>query len=162
MRRVAVLFCVALGACNPQADRERPDRAVVRQTLDSTLREHARLIVAEDVDGIVAQYTPDAVVRSNHTEPLRGRDAIRAFIAGMLASGTFDNVEYETESLAVYGDSAWHIVTYRVGGRVGNQSVADSGSAFVLWTRENGGAWRIKDDILNSRIPLTASPTASR
>jgi hypothetical protein len=44
---------------------------------------------------------------------------------------------------------------------MGQQHLADSGSAFILWARDGRGHWRILHDILNSRVPV-ASPTPSR
>lgn len=129
------------------------DVGATRGVFDSLLVLHAEHIVRQDLNGLLANYTADAVVRSNHAEPLRGHPAIRSFAEGMFASMNFHTLSYHTEGLAVYGDSAWQIVTYGLTGASGSQTVADSGSAYLLWTRD-GGRWRIKDDILNSRLPL--------
>ena len=153
-RLAVVALSLLVGCRSPKPT----DTGSVQESLDSTLREHARLAIARNVDGIVAQYTPDAVVRSNHVAPLRGHAAIRAFITQMMGTLTFDSLSYHTEHLAVYRDSAWHIVNYRFAGAMGGQAIGDSGSAFLLWTRDSSGAWRIKDDILNSQVPLTAPP----
>lgn len=75
------------------------------------------------------------------------------FFAGADIAG----LRYQTEDLAVYGDSAWHIATYRGTIRAAGQpDVEERGSLFVLWTRDAGGTWRIKTDILNSHVPLPA------
>jgi ketosteroid isomerase-like protein len=116
------------------------------------------MIIAGNVDAIMNQYTPDAVVRSNHAQPLRGQAAIRPFVQNMLAAVAFQSLTYETEDLAVHGDSAWHVVNYGLRGTMGNQPMADSGGAYILWTRDSAGSWRIKHDILNSRLPLLPAP----
>jgi ketosteroid isomerase-like protein len=154
-RNAAVLALVVLLGCSSGTP---TNWSGTRLVLDSLLQEHSRHITTGDIAGIVNQYTPDAVVRSNHAAPLRGHEAIRSFVEGMLASMSFHTLTYHTEGLAVHGDSAWHIVTFGLTGTMGNQSIADSGSAFVLWTRDRVGAWRIRDDILNSRLPLPAPP----
>lgn len=156
---LAVFLLLVLAACTSG---QSPDVAEIRRTLDSRLQEHSRLIIAGDIAGIMHQYTPDAVVRANHAGPLRGHAAIRSFIEGMLASMAFHSLTYHTEDLAVYGDSAWHVVSYGFTGAMGGQAMADSGSAYILWTRDNEGVWRVKHDILNSRLPLPSPPTTSR
>lgn len=137
------------------------DVVATRRALDSILQVHSRLIIAGDIAGIVDHYTPDAVVRSNHAEPLHGHAAIQAFVEGMLANLAFHSLTYRTEDLAVYGDSAWHVVTYAFTGAMGGQAMADTGSAYILWTRGTEGVWRVKHDILNSRLPLPSSPPPS-
>jgi ketosteroid isomerase-like protein len=158
-RNAAVLALVALTGCSSATPTSRSDTRLV---FDSLLQEHSRHITGGDIAGIVNQYTPDAVVRSNHAAPLHGHEAIRSFVEGMLATVTFHTLTYHTEGLAVHGDSAWHIVTFGLTGTRGNESIADSGSAFVLWTRDRVGAWRIRDDILNSRLPLPTPPATER
>ena len=157
---VAVLALpILLNACS----RSRPTNlAETRHTLDSLLTDHGRQIIAGDIAGIVERYAPDAVVRSNHAEPLRGQPAIRSFVEGMLTNMTFRSLTYRTEALAVYGDSAWHIATYGLTGAMANEPIADSGSVYFLWIRDSGGEWRVKDDILNSRLPLPPPPSVSR
>jgi uncharacterized protein (TIGR02246 family) len=130
------------------------DRAAVQAVLDSTLAAHGRFAIAKNVDSLLTHYTPDAVVRSNHSAPLRGEAAVRPFIGAFLADVAFSELTYRTEQLAVYGDSAWHIVNFRFAATVGGQPMADSGGAFMLWTRGTDGQWRIKEDILNSYVPL--------
>lgn len=154
-----VLPLLVLVGCLPGRS---TDVAQVRLSLDSITQEHSRLIIAGDIEGIVNQYTPDAVVRANHAEPLRGHSAIRASLESTLANVSFHTLTYQTEDLAVYGDSAWHVVTCGFTGAAGGQAVADSGSAYILWTRGTDGAWRVKHDILNSRLPLPSPPAPTR
>lgn len=160
LRAGLLLPLLVLASCAPEGP---VDVAATRAAVDSLLRTHSRLIVSGDVEGIVNQYTPDAVVRSNHAEPLRGHAAIRSFVQNMLQSVAVQSLTYETEDLAVQGDSAWHVVTFGLRGTIGNQPMADSGGAYILWTRDTVGVWRIKHDILNSRLPLPPlQPSSSR
>lgn len=155
LRHGPLLPLLLLIGCAPE---KRADVADTRTVLDSLLRTHGSLIVAENLEGVMEQYTPDAVVRSNHAVPLRGHAAIRPFVQGMFANVDFQSLTYETEDLAVYGDSAWHVVNYGLRATAGNQPMADSGAAYILWTRDATGAWRIKHDILNSRLPVAPPP----
>jgi uncharacterized protein (TIGR02246 family) len=152
---IVLLPAVVLTSCRPDPSTNAAD---TRRALESILEEHSRLIIAGDVAGILGQYTADAVVRSNHAEPLRGHAAIQAFVESMVANVSIHTLTYQTEDLAVYGDSAWHVASYGLTGAMGTQAMADSGSVYILWTRGADGTWRVKHDILNSRLPLPPPP----
>ncbi len=152
-------FCIPLWLAIPMLSCQ-PSQVDVRATqavLDSLLVLHAEHIVHEDIDALLANYTDDVVVRANHTEPIRGQADLRAFLAQLLDLLDVRALTYQTESLAVYGDSAWHVITYRWTTQLPDQPEQDDhGSAIVLWTRDASGAWQIKHDILNSSVPLPA------
>ena len=156
--RIAPLF-VSLGLAVPMLSCQ-PPQADVNATqiiLDSLLVLHAEHIVHEDLDAVVANYTDDAVVRVNYAEPIRGQAAIRAFLAQLFDILDVRALTYQTEGLAVYGDSAWHVLAYRWTTQLPDQpEQQDHGSAMALWTRDGSGVWRIKQDILNSSVPLPA------
>lgn len=155
----ACLIGITLLGCQRSA---RIDVGATQLVLDSLLVVHARHIIREELDSLLDHYTDDAVVRSNHAVPLRGRTAIRSFIEVMFAQAEFHTLTYSTEALAVYGDSAWHILNYGLTGTMGGQPIADTGSAYALWSRDSQGTWRIKDDVLNSHLPLPQAPTTGR
>lgn len=148
-----VSLAVVLTSCASPAP---PDLAAVRSRLDSTLAHHAELFKAKDVAGLMAAYSDAPVVYSDHVLPVRGRPALETFLQAFTHGGEVHSLEYRTEELAVHGDSAWQILSYRV--RVtptgSDQVVADSGSGFALWVRDSGGVWRIHRDIFNSSVGL--------
>lgn len=131
------------------------DVGEIQTVLDSILASHAELIVDEDVEALLAHYTDDVVVRANHTEPLRGHDGVRAYVTQLFDAVDIRSLSYETEDLAVHGDSVWHIVTYQMTIQApGQPDLRERGSAIALWTRDEDGIWRIKHDILNSSVPM--------
>ena len=152
-----VAIVVILMACaepSPSSD------ASARTTIDSLLAHHAELFRGKDVPGLLAAYTDSPVVYSNHAPPVRGRGALERFLAAFTHGGDIQSLTYTTEELAVHGDSAWQIISYRVAVQpMGSTAVvADSGAGFALWLRDATGAWRIHRDILNSSVPLPSSP----
>ena len=115
-------------------------------------------LVHEDIDGLLANYTEDAVVRANYMAPLRGHAGLRGFLTQLVAVLDIPSLSYHTEGLAIYGDSAWHIVTYQMTSQLAGQpQQSDHGSAIALWVRDASGAWRIQHDIVNSSVPLPVS-----
>jgi len=147
---------VALGTALLISCKPAPDPADVQRVLDSLLRDHARLFVAGQADSLLAVYTDDPVVYSNHAPPVRGRTDLRVFLEAFTSAGDVRSLEYQTRELAVSGDSAWQIVTYRVSfvPTGATEAVADSGTGFALWLRRPDNVWLIHRDIFNSSVPL--------
>ena len=139
----------------------QPATPVTSAVFDSLLALHAQHAIAEDLDGVVNGYTEDAVVRSNHMEPLRGRDALRSFFTGLFGSVNVRSLTYRIDKVATYGDSAWLVGTYELSVEVpGAPLQSDHGSVFALWVRDSAGVWRIHDDVVNSSVPLPGPPPA--
>lgn len=156
--RMRTYFLIAGVVCAASCQRTaEANPAAVRPILDSLLALHGQNAVKKNVDGMLAAYTEDAVVRSNHMEPLRGHAALRDFFTGLFTATEVQSLTYRTEGLAVYGDSAWQIVTYDLSlGAPGQPAQTDHGSGMALWVRDPSGAWRIKEDLVNSSVPLPA------
>jgi ketosteroid isomerase-like protein len=151
---VIVLAFVSLRCSAPN----RSDVTGTRTQLDSLLALHAAHFIAKDINAIANAYTEDAVVRSNHMQPLRGRAAIRDFVTTLLATVDIRTLKYTTEKIAVYGDSAWQIMTYELSAQSrGGPLQSDRGSAIDLWVRDTAGIWRIQDNVINSSVPLPAA-----
>jgi ketosteroid isomerase-like protein len=128
--------------------------------LDSTLAVHAQLFISKDLDALLEAYSDSPVVYANHTEPVRGRAALKPFLAAFTQAGDIRSLSYRTEELAVYGDSAWQILTYQVSVQPAGASapVSDHGSGFALWVRDSTGVWLLQRDIFNSSVPLPVAP----
>jgi ketosteroid isomerase-like protein len=153
-----LLLAVGALACGKSPQR---DLATTRAALDSLLALHAEHAIAKNVEAMVNTYAADAVVRSNHMEPLRGRPALRAFFTNLFAAVDVRALKYTTEKLAVYGDSAWQVSTYELKVQpAGAPEQVDRGSAIVLWVRDSTGAWLIQDDVINSSLPIRPVPRA--
>ena len=151
---VAIAVAVAVVGCtSTPRTRNTPTTA----TFDSLLAAHAAHFIAKDIDAIANAYTEDAVVRSNHMDPIRGRAALRAFAQQLLAGVEIKALTYRTEKIAVYGDSAWQISTYDLTAQAaGSNPQTERGSAIDLWVRDSLGVWRIQDNVINSSLPLPA------
>lgn len=99
-------------------------------------------------------YAPDAVAMAPNMPALRGREAIRQFWVGFLASGavdlvlTSDNVTQASASVAVEMGHYDLSVT-----PAGGQAIKDKGKYLVMWKKANGRWWAV-EDIFNSDMPL--------
>lgn len=141
------------------AGRPAADVATVQRALDSTLAHHAQLFIDKNAAALLEAYTDSPTVYANHALPVSGRAALGPFLAAFTQGGDIRSLSYTTTELAVYGDSAWQILSYRVSVQPTGAAVvmADSGAGFALWVRDAAGAWRIHRDIFNSSVPLPAA-----
>ena len=158
-RLLVLALSIGLGvSCS--SPRAPVDTGAIQHLLDSTLAVHAQLFINKDVDALLEAYSDSPVVYANHTAPVRGRAALKPFLAAFTQAGAIRSLSYHTEELAVYGDSAWHILTYQVSVQPAGASVpvSDHGGGFALWVRDSSGAWRIQRDIFNSSVPLPIAP----
>lgn len=136
-----------------------PDVASVRQTVDSMLLEHAQVLIREDLDAAMSLYSDDPIIRPNHVEPQRGREALRQFIAGWFAGLNFRSVKYTNEEVAVFGDTA--LVIGSVDATVqpeGGAPMSDRSGYMVLLVRDSTGQWRSHRGVFNSSLPLAPAP----
>lgn len=102
---------------------------------------------AKDVDAMNALYAEDAVLLPPDAPAIFGRDAIRAALAEMFASGI--TVELEDLEIKVVDDLGYKAGRYRTIG--GDGSLIDRGKYIEIWTKSNG-AWVIHRDIWNSSV----------
>ncbi len=106
-----------------------------------------------DTASLANLYTGGGQLFPPNTEILVGRNAIRAFWEGAIASGlkeaTLDTVEVDSA-----GETAVEVGRYTLRGKGGQ--VADVGKYVVVWKMEGGG-WKLHRDIWNSSRPAAPS-----
>jgi ketosteroid isomerase-like protein len=160
-RILRLLLLGVLSACS--AARPSHDVAAVRGTIDSLLAIHARHFEEGNVDGLVEGYTDSVVVRPQNIETVRGHDALRATLAGWINAAPIKTIAYTTEELAVHGDTAFHISSYRATLLPpGGSEMTDNGRCTLLWLRDRAAVWRIHRSMCNSRAPVTQRPADAR
>ena len=111
-----------------------------------------------DVDTMVAEYAPDAVVMAPGYAAAAGTDAIRQVLAtdsaGAKAAG-LKLVVSDGDTAGVSGDLAWHSGHFTVT----DASGAEVGSGNYIDVQQNiDGKWLIVRDIWNSDRPSAPAP----
>jgi len=100
-------------------------------------------------------YAPDAVVMAPNYPAFRGRDAIRAFWTGFLATGSVDVALTSTNVTQPSADVAIETGRYDLSLRpASGQAIKGAGKYMVLWKKSNG-RWWAAEDIFNSDMPAT-------
>jgi uncharacterized protein (TIGR02246 family) len=113
--------------------------------------EWARAAQGRDIDQVVSYWADDAIVFPPGSPPLKGKPAIRDFVAKSFQTPGF-SISWKTTNVAVArsGDLAYATGTNRVSftGPDGRQ-VTVEGKAVTVWRREKEGIWKCVIDIWN-------------
>jgi len=115
-----------------------------RQAVELAMKEYAEALRAGTPETVVAHYTIDGQLLLPGLAPLRGREAIRAFLAPLAASTEVESVEVNTEVVETHGNTADQWGTYRqVAGERGKAKQTYQGRYAALWHLEKDGRWRL-------------------
>lgn len=159
---VPLLIAAAL-AC--QAAPAKDTGAEAKQAIDATNANWARLTTAGHADSLAEFYHTNGVMLPPNMPPVRGKEAIRAFMA------TMSSMSSPPPILTIHAESVWASgpwamelgrwnFTWAAGAkRPPGAPAADSGKYVVRWVNENG-RWLMVQDIWNSDAPLPMGPTA--
>ena len=158
-RTFAVALVLGFPGCSGREGSD--DRATsVRASLDSLLALHAQHFVSADIEDVIGVYTDSAVVRSAGMAPMRGHAAMRPAVAAWLAAAPIKTIAYTTEDLAVFGDTAFQITSFKgIVQPPGSAEMPAQGSCALLWVHEAQHGWKIARSLCNSGAPLAESPT---
>ena len=134
------MLCALLGACeSPRVARLKADRAEV----EARLRRYSALVLAGDNAGIAAMFAPDGEMVNPKRPSVRGRAAIERYLCGFSDFHVVSNADEES-SLAVDGDTAEQLGTYRQSVRSPDGQVFEASGRFEIgWVRDASGAWLV-------------------
>jgi uncharacterized protein (TIGR02246 family) len=109
----------------------------------------------DDPDGITRWLASDAVLLPPNSVPLRGREAIKAWLREFFAHYRMTDLEMPERRVTVSGDLAVETSTYRwkLVPRGGGEPMADEVNWMAVWERDRDGAWREVRGIWNSVRP---------
>ena len=150
MKRFCVLSSLVLFAACASMAPANDAEPIIRQGAT----DFAAAANAGNVAGMVAIYADDAVLMPPNLPPFRGRDAIRQFWSGLLATGKIE-AAVATDSVVQSGDLASEMGHYAltITPKGAPAPIKDSGKYVITW-RRTGGQWRAISDIFNSDLPL--------
>jgi uncharacterized protein (TIGR02246 family) len=111
--------------------------------IEAALRAYSVHVLAMDADRIAAAYTPDGELRDPGREPLKGPEAISAFLRS-ITGVKIEEQEMKGVSLQIVGPSALQTGTFRQRVRLADGKVVDSKGTFEAeWARQPDGSWLI-------------------
>jgi uncharacterized protein (TIGR02246 family) len=145
----ASLACLPLVA---QAQASKTDPAISK-----LLKEFTTAFASKDAAKMAAFYTEDATFNPPNEPPVRGRQAIQAYMQRMFDDGTPSLSLTPVES-AISGNIAYSYETYTFTFTPkGAPAMTDKGKALVVY-KQVGGKWLLAHDIFNSSEPPPPPP----
>ena len=112
----------------------------------------------KELDLAISYWTEDATVLPPDMPALKGRAAIREYVAGAFAIPGFA-ISWMSEDVVVSADgqSAYQLATNRVTAPDATGALrTTAGKAVVIWRKDPDGLWRAVVDIWNAN-PVTAA-----
>lgn len=153
MRRFAFAFlCTAIliVGCNQGAaiDTQAADERAIRAEDAAGLK----AAQAKDVNGAVANYADDASWLPPNAPIAKGKDAIRAGWAALLASPGL-TIDWQITKLEVArsGDLAYTLFAYQMSMQgPDGKPISDHGKDMAVWKKQPDGVWKMVADTFNS------------
>ena len=153
------LPAVVLGCSSAPVDLETERRAILAQD-----QAWASAAAAKDLERTVAYWTDDATLMPPDMTALKGKDAIRQYVAAGFQAPGF-GVTWKAQEVAVGpgGKMAYEIGTNQF-------TIADSagvlhtsaGKAVAGWRKDPDAVWRCVVDIWNNQPPTTGSRSSAQ
>ena len=163
MRPVQIVPLLVATALACQAAPPKDTSAEAKQAIDAVNANWARLTTAGHADSIAEFYHANGVMLPPNMAPVRGKEAIRAFMA------TMSSMSSPPPILTIHAESVWasgpwamelgryNFVLPASAKRPPGFPAADSGKYVVRWVNENG-RWLMMQDIWNSDVALAMAP----
>ena len=165
MRPVHALPVLLAAALSCQAAPPKDTSAEAKQAIDAADANWARLTATGHADSVADFYHANGVMLPPNMPPVRGKEAIRAFMT------TMNSMSSPPPTLRVWAESVWasgpwamelgrwNFVWPAAAKRPPGFPAADSGKYIVRWVNENG-RWLMMQDIWNSDVALPMAPAA--
>jgi ketosteroid isomerase-like protein len=145
----AVALCTMLG-CPPAPSALSPADREANRALSLHF---AQLAVAKDFDGVAKLYTDSALMLPPNTPVLKGRTAIKGFMA---AFPPLSELTITIDTLVGTGDRAYASGRYHLTLAIQGSPV-DSGKFLDIREKQGDGSWLYVADMFNSNIPEPAA-----
>ena len=156
MRIPALVTVLSIAAIATTARGQSRDERAVRAESQQWQQDAA----AQNIDAIVARFTPDAVVMLSHAPLVKGSAAIRQAWGDYVKTPGL-KVQWTPTAINVTSPtSATEYGTYTESYDTPDGRVSDAGNYVTIWRKVNG-KWRIALDSPNTTTPLPAPAVAS-
>ena len=159
---IALAACQAAETPEQMEARMRAESDSARVAITSTAAAFMRYANASQADSLATLYVENALLMPPNMAPARGRAAIQATFAGMMAAAPV-TLHLVPGSVVANGPIAVESGRYHLTMQppAPAPAVVDSGKYLVHWHRVNG-TWQLAEDIWNSDVPLAPPAPARR
>ena len=141
MRWVGVALLTAMAACSTREVAPAPERDAVAAAWEH----YVATLKLVNSDSVAAMFTDSAEMFQSGAAPIRGRAAIRGFLAPFDGHAHVDSVTSTTMSISVYGDAAYQWGSYHQVARLDAAPAGSFDGRFVAeWRRGGDGSWKMR------------------
>jgi ketosteroid isomerase-like protein len=127
-----------------------------RARIETATQHYAAMLRGAPVDSVAAAYTENGELVIPGVATLRGRSAIRDFLAPLTAAVTVASVEMQIDSLTVSGTSATEVGQYRqLAGPKGAPPREYRGTFRATWQQDPDKQWRLARIVMQPAAPRT-------
>ena len=158
------VMALGMAACNqaPPAATAAPDThdADVKALTDIETKANSDW-AAKNADGLLAFYADDAVLMAPGMEALKGKDAIKGALGGMLADKAL-SLTFKASKVDVSksGDLGYTQGDYQmtVTDPKSHKPINDHGTYVTTYRKQSDGSWKAESDIATSAVPPGGPP----
>lgn len=150
------LATIALAGCAPQSN-PQVDLDAEAQAIRQLSAQWLEAATARDAAAIGAIYAPDGISYAENRDPIVGRAAIEAHIAGEYAQYPNSAITWTVDDVRIArsGDMAYELGTWQWTSDPAVAAMEETGKYVTVWTKADG-AWRAAVDIGASTQPEAA------
>jgi uncharacterized protein (TIGR02246 family) len=156
---LTIVMLVALAGCSTPPPAPAVDIVAETGKLHELEAAWVKEAAAKDLDKIVSHYTDDATLGVSGMPAMKGRDAIRAAWAGMVADPNF-KLDFSAQRVEISADggTAYTRGPYQltVSNPKTKQPVNDKGTYLTVFKKQSDGSWKAVEDFTASEIPPPA------
>ena len=144
---LAITASLPLAACSGE------EAAGEEERLMQTSREWSKVAASGDMNAALAYFADDAVMLSEGQAPVRGKQAIRDYLATASKIPGF-RIEWEPHEAKVSGDLGYLIERTKVtmNGPQGTP-ITQFQQALTVWRKQGDGTWKNVVDMTTSEAP---------
>ena len=150
---ITAALAVMASSCQQQAteqsgatEEEVASGADVAAMIDEKNTAFEQAMMAGNVEGLVVDYAPDAVLQPPMMPASSGTESIRALFSDMVAEGTPSTFDIVTDNLTIAesGELAYETGHYTVAGQTPDGVTwEDQGKYLTVWKKGADGQWQI-------------------
>jgi uncharacterized protein (TIGR02246 family) len=162
---ITVLCAAVLTGCGPpQFSVPQNDRAADKAAVEKASATFHEALAANNLETVTAYVTDDVIMAPPGDNPVRGKQAMREWLAGFFQQFHTTTLKLEEKEVFLGEGFAVEYGTYEWGlaPNAGGEAMVDRGSYMQVWKRQPDGQWRFHREVFNSSIPPPAPTPANR
>jgi len=133
-----------------------PDMAALRKTIDDYNVASQEAMMTNDVEKAMSYYADDAIQMPPNSPANRGKEAIRAWINGMMQSGMkVTAAKFTSTEVDAGGKVAYEVGDYDMTMTIPEMGeMKDNGKYVAVWKQQQDGSWKVHAEIWNTNVPM--------